>query len=100
MSTRKKFTQEQRDAIVKRYLTGDSVVQLSIEFGVSQPAIYVWVRKYKADMIKSARRQNMLQPDIEKAEKRDLAIENVALKQENLMLRQKLFDICIETGRI
>lgn len=41
-------TQEAIEQACKRYVAGESVAVLAKYYGVSLPAVYVWINKYKA----------------------------------------------------
>ena len=100
MSKRSKHSSAAIEAFVKRYLQGESVVALAKEAHISRPGFYLWIDKYKDTVIEVAKRANMSAPDIEQSKAVDLKIENRALKEERDMLKRKLFDLMLETGRI
>ena len=80
---------------VERYLAGEPAAGLAKEYLVSRPGFYLWIKKYKEARINEAMRSNMTAPNIEKAEKRDLSIENRALKREIAKWKKEYCDLLI-----
>lgn len=95
-----KTPQDKIERAVNRYLQGEPASTLAKEYKVSRPGFYAWINKYKAAQIERSRKANMSAGTIDKHEKVDLAIENVDLKKQVMELRQKLFDLMLETKRL
>jgi transposase-like protein len=86
---------------VKRYLQGnESASALAKEFNVSRPGFYAWINKYKAAMVEQARKSNMSAGTIDKFQKVDLTIENQDLKKQVMELKEKLFNLMLDTNRL
>lgn len=85
---------------VKRYLEGEQVIALAKEYKVSRPGFYLWIKKYKEDMIEEAKHKNMSAPSLDKAEKVNLVVENNAMKGEIQRLKQKLFELMLSTDKL
>lgn len=95
-----KRPQHQIDEAVKRYLAGEPVTVLSKYYKISRPGFYLWVSKYKAEMLKKASQVNMTEADAKTADKRVLITENQALKAEVRKLRDKVLDMMIKAGEL
>lgn len=79
---------------VKRYLAREgSVEELAKEYKVSRPGFYLWIKRYKEDLVAQAKRAGMSAESIEASDKVNLAIENQAMKVEITRLKQKLFEL-------
>ena len=95
-----KRTQADVSAAVARYLAGDSVTSLARQFGVSKPAVYLWIAKYKKDAIDKQRTADMSPADAAIADKQTLLIEIDALRAENRRLRDKVIASMIKSGEL
>ena len=45
---RTKFTQEQKQELVNRYISGESVKSITADTGVARSTLYSWINAYKA----------------------------------------------------
>jgi putative transposase len=82
---KKKFTEEQIIKILNRNRHGETAKSLSREFGVSQPTIYVWKKKFSNMTINEAKRLKELEYENSKLKKlvADLSLDIVMLKDVN-----------------
>ncbi len=85
---------------VNRYLQGESAGTLAKEYKISRPGFYLWVNKYKEQLVEAAKRANVSAPNIDKAQKVDLVVENSALRGEVDRLKQKLFELMLKTNNL
>ena len=97
---RNKIPRDRAEEAVKRYLGGESVKVLAKYYDVSSPAIYQWIVKYKNQIVEKAKKANMSSEGIDKSEKISLAVENQALKSEVQRLKQKLFELMVDSGKL
>lgn len=95
-----KTPQDRIERAVKRYLQGEPASSLAKEFKVSRPGFYAWINKYKALMVEQARTSNMSAGTIDKFQKVDLTIENQDLKKQVMELKEKLFNLMLDTNRL
>lgn len=80
---------------VKRHLEGESASVLSKYYKISKPGFYLWVRRYKEDMLKAKAKSGMSATDAETADKRVLIMEIQALKAENTKLRNRVVEMML-----
>lgn len=95
-----KRPQHEIDAAVKRYLAGEPVSVLSKYYRVSRPGFYLWIAKYKEDLLKKASKENMSPKDAATSDKRVLMTENEALRAEVRKLRDKVIDMMVKSGEL
>lgn len=95
-----KTPEDRVKSAVKRYLAGEQVQALAKEYKVSRPGFYLWINKYKEDLVAQAKRAGMSAESIEKSDKVNLAIENQAMKAEIARLKQKLFELMDAAGKL
>jgi hypothetical protein len=86
------------DEAVKRFMNGEQAVVLAKHYKISKPGFYLWVKKYKEDLLKSSRTGDMTPADAATADKRTLIAEVQALKLENQKLRNKVVSLMIKSG--
>jgi|SRR5579859_2384285 len=96
MPTGPKRPQHEIDRFVKRFLAGEQAVALAKEARVSKPGFYLWVAKYKRDLLEKSKRSGMNQHDAETADKRTLIIELEQLRAENRKLRDRVLDMMVK----
>ena len=85
---------------VKRHLAGESAAVLAKYYKVSKPGFYLWVQKYKADLLERSKHAGMDPHDAEMSDKRTLIAEIQALKQEVQKLRNRLVDNLVKHGEL
>jgi predicted transcriptional regulator len=85
---------------VERYKKGERVVALADELGVSQAAVYLWIKADKEEQLVRVKRAGITPENAAKADKRDLALENKALKEENARLWNKVRELMLKTGEL
>lgn len=84
-------SQEQIDKAVRRHLEGrESVVALCREYKISRAGFYLWVKKYKEEIMRRSMRAGMKPQDVERSDKAELIAEIESLRQENRKLRDRL----------
>src|SRR5450631_145231 len=85
---------------IDRYKKGERVVALAKELGVSEPAVYLWIRADKDKELARVKRAGITPYNAAKADKRDLALENKALREENERLWQKIRELMLKSGEL
>lgn len=50
---RTKFTQEQKQALIQRYLSGESVKSITDDTAIARSTLYSWIKTYKANLSKT-----------------------------------------------
>jgi transposase len=85
---------------VERYKKGERVVALAKELGVSEAAVYLWIKADKDKELARVKAKGITPQNAAKADKRDLALENRALKQENERLWAKVRELMLKTGEL
>lgn len=95
-----KRPQHQIDEAVKRYMAGEPVTVLSKYYKISRPGMYLWIAKYKEDLLRKASKENMSPKDAATADKRILITENEALKAEVRKLRDKVISMMVKSGEL
>src|SRR5580693_214626 len=60
---------------IERYKKGERVVALAKELGVSEAAVYLWIKADKAKELERVKRAGITLQNAVKADKRDLALE-------------------------
>lgn len=85
---------------VKRHLAGESATVLSKYYKISKPGFYLWVQKYKDELLEKSKHQGMNPYDAEISDKRTLIAEIQALKQEVTKLRNRLVDNLVKHGEL
>jgi transposase len=87
------------DEAVKRHVdNGEQAAVLAKLYKVSKAGFYLWVKKYKQDLLDKSKRSGMSQADAKTADKQALIIEVQALKLENRKLRDKVLDYMMKVG--
>jgi transposase len=94
----KQHTSAQVEGFVKRYMAGEPVETLIKDADRSRAAFYLWVNKYKTDMLEQSRRGEMSDKELEKVDKSKLIAQLQALKLENTKLRNKVVSLMIRAG--
>lgn len=82
MAKRTYNTPEDIAQAVKRFYDGESAKVLALYYKVAEPTIYSWRRKAKS------------------ADEPPADLELTRLRAENMLLRTRLLDCMIETGRL
>lgn len=85
---------------IERYKKGERVTALAEELGVSQAAVYIWIKAAGDRELDRIKAKGITPQNAAKADKRDLALENKALKQENDRLWAKVRELMLKTGEI
>lgn len=85
---------------VKRFMAGEQAVALAKEYKISKPGFYLWVSKYKRELLEKSKTVNMTPKDAATADKRTLLIEIDSLKLENRKLRDKVLDMMVKAGEL
>src|ERR1700689_696088 len=75
---------------IERYKKGERVVALAKEVGVSEAAVYLWIRADKDEELERVKKAALSPQNAAKADKRDLMLENKALREENERLWSKV----------
>lgn len=88
----------QIEEAVKRFMAGESAGVLAKFYRVSKPALYNWVSKYKRESLATAERKEMTPEQLKHVDRQQLVIENLALKEENAKLRNKVVSLMIRAG--
>ncbi len=81
--TNKKFNEEFKKMVVELYRSGQSVKQLSSEYGVSEVTVYKWIKIYSP--ITSVDEDEMTLEDLKRMKK-----EMLRLKEENEILKKAM----------
>ena len=90
--TRRTFTAEFKEQIVKLYHTGKKVSYLSIEYDLSEQQIYHWIRQYNnSQSCKEADNRTEEEKELIRLRKevQQLRMENDILKQAALIMGRK-----------
>jgi transposase-like protein len=88
-----KRPQSEIDKLVKRHIEGgESVAALAKEAKVSKPGFYLWVNKFKKEILEGSMRREMSPQAIKDAEVLKLTLEIQSLKQDLSNCRNKLFN--------
>jgi predicted transcriptional regulator len=85
---------------VDRYKKGERVAALATELGVSEAAVYIWIKANKNRELERVKAKGITPANAIKAEKRDLALENQALREENERLWAKVKELMLKTGEL
>jgi predicted transcriptional regulator len=85
---------------IERYKKGERVVALAKELGVSEAAVYIWIKSDRAKELERVKRAGITPQNAAKADKRDLALENKALREENERLWSKVRELMLKTGEL
>jgi hypothetical protein len=85
---------------LERYKKGERVEALAEELGVSQAAVYLWIKADKQRELDRIKAKGITPQNAAKADRRDLAIENKALKAENDRLWAKVRELMLKTGEL
>jgi hypothetical protein len=85
---------------IERYKKGERVVALANELGVSEAAVYLWIKADKEKELERVKRATLTPQNAAKADKRDLALENKALREENERLWSKVRELMLKTGEL
>ena len=85
---------------IERYKKGERVMALAEELGVSEAAVYLWIKADRDKEIARVKRSGITPQNAAKADKRDLALENKALREENERLWAKIRELMLKTGEI
>lgn len=89
------------EKFIKRHLEGgESVVGLIKEYKVSRATAYNWIGRYRERAIEESKRQGKSPAAIEKVDKMALHAENVELRKEVRLLKEKLLNLMIKTKQI
>lgn len=88
------------DEAVRRFMAGEQAVTLAKYYKISKPGFYLWVKKYKEQLLEKSKRQGMTPHDAEVSDKRTLIAEVQSLKLENHKLRDKVVALMIKAGEI
>jgi predicted transcriptional regulator len=85
---------------VERYKKGGRVAALAKELGVSEAAVYIWIKADRDAELERVKAKGITPANAVKAEKRDLALENKALREENERLWSKVRELMLKTGEL
>jgi transposase-like protein len=85
---------------VERYKKGERVVALAKELKVSEAIVYRWIDQAKRADLERIGRQGMTPQAVEKADKRDLALQVKELKAENNKLRNRVLELMLKYGEL
>ncbi len=89
------------DKAVENYLKEtESVQAISKRLRVCRATVYTWIKKVKKAKLEIIKKSGMTPAAVEKADKRDLALENESLKAEVKKLRDKVLDLMLKCGEI
>jgi hypothetical protein len=88
------------DEAVKRRMAGESVAVLAKYYKISRPGFYLWVKKYKEQLLEKSKHNGMSTHDAEVSDKRTLIAEVQALRLENQKLRNKVVSLMIKSGEM
>lgn len=84
------------DEAVKRYMAGEQASTLAKYYKVSKPGLYLWIQKYKRELLEKSGKRDISPEDAELTEKRVLIAELQALKLENKKLRDRVVDMMVK----
>ncbi len=79
----RKFNEDFKKMVVELYRSGQSVKQLSSEYGISDVTIYKWIKKYSP--ISEIQDEVITPADLQKMHK-----EMLRLKEENEILKKAM----------
>jgi transposase-like protein len=85
---------------VARYKGGGRVAALAKELGVSEAAVYIWIKADREEELERIKQKGITPANAAKADKRDLALENQALRDENERLWAKVRELMLKTGEL
>jgi hypothetical protein len=85
---------------VDRYKKGERVAALAKELGVSEAAVYIWIKAERKQELERVKAKGITPQNAAKADKRDLALENKALRDENERLWAKVRELMLKTGEL
>lgn len=92
--------QHEIDTAVKRFMNGEQAVVLAKHYKISKPGFYLWVKKYKEELLKNERRGDLSAKDAEVVDKRALIAEVQSLRAEVRTLRDKVISMMIKAGEL
>lgn len=94
-----KRPQHEIDQAVKRFLDGgEQAVVLAKLYKISKAGFYLWVKKYKQDLLDKSRRAGLSPDQVQSSDKRTLVTEVEQLRLENRKLRDKVVSLMIKAG--
>jgi transposase-like protein len=85
---------------IARYRDGERVAALAGELGVSEAAVYIWIQKDRQKQMERVKAKRITPQTAAKADKRDLALENKALREENEKLWNKIRELMLKSGEL
>lgn len=85
---------------VERYKKKERVADLADELGVSVAAVYVWIKADEAKERERVKLAGITPQNADKAAKRDLALENKGLREENEKLWAKVRELMLKHGEL
>lgn len=88
------------DEAVRRHMAGESAAVLAKFYKISKPGFYLWVKKYKEQLLAQNAREGLTPKEAELTDKRVLIAENQALKLEVRKLRDKVVSMMIKAGEL
>ncbi len=83
MSTNKRYSEDFKKTIVDLYNSGHSVKEISSEYGISDVAVYKWIKKFSP--IKNSNDEITSLDDLEKLKK-----QIARLQEENTILKKAI----------
>lgn len=97
---RSSHSEEQKEQAVRLYLQGEPVRSLAKQFKISVPGMYLWIKNAREDAAEEARRSALSPTAQKKEDEVNLKLRVQHLENENALLKKRLFDLMIETGKI
>ncbi len=90
----KKYTNEQKTEVTKRYKNGEAVSNLSLEYGVSKATIYNWIKEYNQSVSndKNISSVHLLNKKVKKLTE-ILEIKSLVECTPNSSLKTKLYEL-------
>jgi transposase-like protein len=95
-----KVPQKAIDKAIARHLAGESSLSLAKEYKVSRATFYLWVAKYKQQLLETNARKDMTPKEQEQTDKRTLIVQLQQLKLENTRLKNKVVAMMLKAGEI
>lgn len=86
------------DEAVKRFMDGEQATVLAKLYKISKAGFYLWVKKYKQDLLENSKRAGMSASDVALSDKRTLVTEVEQLRLENRKLRDKVVSLMMKSG--
>lgn len=100
MPTKPTHPQKEIDKAVKRYLEGEDVNTLARDYKMSRAGMYIWIRKARENAATAHRSAEIGPKGVESEARISKDLRLKACESEVRALKQKLFELMLETGKL